>query len=436
MQSILKRKPLVIIFLTLFLDLVGFSIIFPLFPQLAKYYFEVDRENYFLNIIFNFIQKWSQDGIQPIVIFGGILSALYSFLQFLTAPLWGKVSDIIGRRPVLLISVFFLSISYLLWFFSGSFTLLIFARLIGGIMSGNISTATAVVADVTDESKRSRGMAVIGIAFALGFIFGPALGGLLALIRLDELYPFLVDFGVNPFSVPALLAFVLSVFNFLFLVKYFKETLPKSKRGKSKSSRTINILKLFSPLPYKGVSLINFSYFFFLISFSGMEFTLTFLAFDRFGYTSLQNAYMFIFIGFILIFVQGGFVRRRAREFGEKNFVLTGLVSITLSLLIIGLSGNEKILYLGLFFLATGASMTIPCLTTLVSLYTPKKEQGHSIGIFRSLGALARVCGPFIASICYWQLGDQFSYFLGAFFLLLPIAMMFFLPNRSSEKIL
>ena len=195
------KSTMSIVFLTLFLDLVGFSIIFPLFPSLAKHYLQYDGDNYFLNLIFNSVSSLTAAGgvtdkISGIVLFGGALGALYSFLQFIAAPLWGTISDRIGRKPVLLVSVFGLAVSYLLWFFSGSFTTLIIARFIGGIMGGNISTATAVVADVTTSKNRSKGMALIGIAFAFGFILGPAMGGIFSLIRLDELYPSLVQYGV------------------------------------------------------------------------------------------------------------------------------------------------------------------------------------------------------------------------------------------------
>ena len=329
--SPLAKKSLKIVFLTLFLDLVGFSIIFPLFPSMAKWYMEVDSKNYFLNLIFSGINSIvSSDPTQvfsSLVLFGGLLGALYSFLQFLAAPFWGSLSDKIGRRPVLIISISFLALSYLIWFFSGSFTLLILSRFLAGIMGGNISTATAVAADVTDNNNRSKGMAIIGIAFALGFILGPAIGGIFSTIDLTKIYPSLVAYGVNPFSVPALVAFLLSILNIFLVVKNFKETLPESKR-EAHSDRTSNIKELFKPLPYKGVNLTNFTNFLFISIFSGMEFTLTFLAFERLGYGPMQNAYLFVFIGVILALVQGGYVRRKAHSVGEKKLVLRGLFLI------------------------------------------------------------------------------------------------------------
>ena len=434
------KNSLKIMFLTLFLDLVSFSIIFPLFPALAKHYLAVDPDNIFLVGIFETIHQWftMTDGdplsMRSVVLFGGALGALYSFLQFVAAPLWGSLSDRIGRKPVLMISIFGLALSYLLWFFSGSFTLLILARFIGGIMGGNISTATAVVADVTRKENRSKGMAIIGIAFAFGFILGPALGGIFSLIDLTSYYPTWKAWGVNPFSMPAFIAFVLSSFNFFFIWKRFSETLPEEKRGLIKTSeRVINPVKLFKPLPIKGVNTTNFSNFFFLTAFSGMEFTLTFLAVERLSYSSFDNAKMFIFIGFIIALVQGGFVRRKAHQIGERKLTLMGMLSVIPGLLCIAYTQSSWLLYLGLFFLAVGSSMVIPCLTGLASLYSPVDSQGKSIGIFRSLGALARVFGPILASIIYWQMSSGSPYLFGAAFMLIPIALVLTLPHPEQN---
>lgn len=430
------KSSIKIVFLTLFLDLIGFSIIFPLFPQLAKHYLETDGDNYFLQLIFGGIANLTQVGgadVSAIVLFGGALGALYSLLQFVAAPLWGGISDRIGRKPVLMISVACLALSYGMWFFAGSFTMLILARFVGGIMGGNISTATAVVADVTEAKNRSKGMAFVGIAFALGFIFGPALGGISAQWDLTQTWPELAKYGVNPFSVPAAIACILSLYNFVSLWRKFEETLPASKRGDGAHQRTLNPLKLFAPLPYAGVNLTNFGHFLFLAAFSGMEFTLTFLAFERLGYSPMDNAYMFIFIGFVLAMVQGGVVRRRAASVGEKRMALMGLISVLPGLVLIGLAQTTWLIYAGLFFLAVGSAMAIPCLTSLVSLYTPAHEQGRSVGIFRSLGALARVIGPIAAALVYWRYGSATPYFAGALFLLLPIILIARLPQPPEQ---
>lgn len=423
------RGTVKVIFLTLFLDLVGFSIIFPLFPQLIDYYLRLNSENFLLKAIFNLMENITTLGgvaqtISPIVLFGGILGALYSFLQFVFTPFWGSLSDRIGRRPILLISVSGICLSYVIWFFSGNFTLLILSRLIGGIMGGNISTATAVMSDVTDEKTRTRGMAFVGMAFGAGFIFGPAIGGIASLMRLDEHFPVLKTWGVNPFSFPALIAFALAVINLIFIVMAFKETLPRERRGEHPSLRSANILKLLKPFGNKQINLTNFSYFSYILAFAGMEFTLTFLAVERLNYTSLQNGTMFIFIGTLMALIQGGYVRKYAHSVGEKKMALFGLFLLIPGLILLSRLHTEKILYLSLSFIAMGSALIIPCLTALVSFCATKETQGQVLGTFRSLGALARVIGPFAASVIYWRFGASTAYLVGTGMLFIPIALV------------
>lgn len=193
--------------------------------------------------------------------------------------------------------------------------------------------------------------------------------------------------------------------------------------------RSINPLKLFKPLPIKGVNLTNISYFFFITAFSGMEFTLTFLAVERLGYSSMDNAYMFIFIGFIIGMVQGGYVRRKAHQVGERKMALQGLIAIVPGLVLLAFTQSAWMLYFGLFFLAVGSAMTIPCLTSLLSFYSPKHMQGQSLGIFRSLGSLGRVLGPIYASLVYWKFGSILAYITGAALVFLPAMIVSRLPE-------
>jgi ferrochelatase len=418
-----------LMFWTLFIDIIGFSIIFPMFPKLAKFYLENDSNNFFLQGIFRLLNALSSMGnIGSIVLFGGILGALYSLLQFFASPFWGSLSDRMGRRPVLLISLFGIFLSYVLWIFSGSFTLLLLSRVIGGLMAGNMSVASAVVADVTRPENRSKGMAYIGIAFALGFIFGPAIGGILSHFDLTESFPHWINLGINPFSVPAAFAAVLTLWNFLRVFKNYDETLDQNNRTK----RSANILKLFAPRKVREVNLANLSYFFFITIFSGMEFTLTFLAVERLSYSPMDNAYMFIFIGVIIALVQGGYVRRKAQAMGERNMAGRGLLLIMPGLVLLGYAYSSWQLYLGLLFLSMGSAMAIPTLTSLVSLYSDKSEQGENLGIFRSLGALGRVFGPISAALIYWKYSSLAPYLIGAVALFIPIMILFKIPKHQT----
>jgi MFS family permease len=319
-----------------------------------------------------------------------------------------------------------LCVSYLVWIFSHSFLLLIISRVLGGAMGGNISVATAAMADSTDEKNRSKGMGMIGMAFGLGFILGPAIGAFLSGYNLDEKLPGL---GLNPFSAAAAGAFLLSLWNLSWVMRSFKESLPEETRGKAhRAGRPISPLKLFRGFDIPGVRRTNMVYFVFLVAFAGMEFTLTFLAKERLKYTSHDMMWIFIFVGLIIALVQGGVVRRMAPKIGEKKVTLYGLILLVPGLLITGTAQTGGMFYLGLAFLAVGSALATPCLTALASLYTPADRQGEVLGTFRSLGALSRAVGPIIACAAYWRLGSEYPYYGAAALVLLPLLLALGLP--------
>ena len=238
------QQTLKIVFLTLFLDLVGFSIIFPLFPDLLDYYVPEGGSSGSKSILTQFLAPLYQlaelcshpdPKFITTVLFGGILGSLYSLLQFIFAPIWGSLSDTHGRKKILLITIAGLALSYLIWGLSGNFLVLIVSRIVGGVMGGNLSVATAVVADVTPKEKRTSGMAIVGIAFGLGFIMGPAIGGILGQFNLLESHPSLVTIGINPFSVTAFFSLLLSLINLTWVYLKFEETLPIEARKKNSS---------------------------------------------------------------------------------------------------------------------------------------------------------------------------------------------------------
>ena len=426
-------------FIVLFLDLIGFSIIFSTFSKDVGILWPSRRQlwPFWMDAHTNRQPEcfaWSKVRSLQRSLFGGILGSIYSLLQFVFAPIFGTLSDRYGRKPILYISVLGIAVSYLFWMFASSFLLLVLARLLGGIMSGNISTATAVVADVTDKSNRSKGMATIGIAFGLGFIVGPAIGAFASLIDLTQLMPSLAEYGIHPFTTPAIIALALSLLNLWYIQTQFKESLPKNKRGKLAQNRSINPLKLFKVENYPGVSLNNFVYFLYLLTFSGMEFTLTFLSFERLGYTNVQQGIMFVYVGFVLSMIQGGYVRRKVGDVGELKMAYRGMIILVPGYALLGFTYSSWTLYLGLFLMAFGSAQVVPCLTSLVSKYAPENEQGRIVGVFRSLGALARAVGPLLACFIYWHLGGQTMYLLGAAFLILPIYLMKKLPDPNKLK--
>jgi MFS family permease len=434
------RKALWVVFGTLFIDLIGFSIIFPLFPAMMTHYRDVSDGAGLFGALYSALARLTQFVGSPegewgiIVLFGGALGALYSLLQFLCTPLIGRLSDRYGRRPVLLGGLTGIFLSNLLWFFAGSFELLVLSRVLGGMMSGNIATATAVVADVTDARSRSRGMAIIGIAFGLGFIIGPVLGGLLAAIDLTAHWPALAAWGVNPFSVPAGAAMLLAFGNVLQLLLRFDETLPPGGAPASGLRRTLNPLAMFRTKEHPGLGRTNLAYFLFFAAFSGMEFTLTFLAVDRLGFETRQNAYMFLFVGVWSALIQGGYVRRFSERIGPKRMVLHGLALTGPGLLLIGCVGvwpKVWLLFAGLALLGAGVAQVAPCLTALASMYGPPEEQGRVLGVFRSAGALSRAAGPLLGSVLYWRLGGAASYAFAGAFIVAPFLIAATLPDPS-----
>jgi ferrochelatase len=426
------KSTLKIMFLILFLDLLGFSVIFPLFPAMLEYYMVEAGESGLLSALLKGIHHFthlfpSANPTLQIVFFGGALSFIYSFLQFIMAPLLGRLSDKIGRKPVLLISLAGLSISYLVWGMAASFGLLLLSRVIGGIMSSNISTATAVVADVTTRQTRSAGMALIGIAFGLGFMCGPAIGGLLSLLDLSALFPVLKNYGINPFSAPALFSFILSITAFILVLKNFNETREVHKPAINSNE---SAFRLYLPAEsnLRKAVLANFV---FLSAFSGVEFILAFLTWERFAYSAFNNGMLFLYIGFIIIVVQGGYVRRKASQIGEVRLAIYGIFFLTAGLITIAFSEWQSLLWVGVLFLSTGSAIIMPCLSSLTSLLAPPGKQGEVMGSFRSLGALGRVIGPLSASLLFWNFGSGAPFLVCALALFIPWLLIRNLQNKN-----
>ena len=430
-----QRSPVGIIFLTIFLDLVGFSIIFPLFPAMLKYYFHEAQAGGllagFLSAAHSLAPGASDE--QVAVLFGGLLGSLYSILQFFASPFWGRLSDRVGRRKVLLFTVAGTAFSYLLWIFAGQFWMLVLARGFGGIMAGNISVATAAIADVTTAEKRSRGMALVGIAFGLGFILGPALGGWLSLYNISTNSGG-AALGLNPFSMCALASFALAVLNYFWVLVRFPETLPAEKRAanmpvelqtQTVTERLATIFKSNQP----AIRRTNLVSLFYTIAFSGMEFTLTFFAAERFHYSSVDMVKIFLFMGFVMVVAQGWLGRKYVPRIGEKPSVMIGLVCGIAGFLFLAWTPNVPWFYTGLAVFAVSVGLTSVCLPALVSLYSDATEQGRHIGSARAAQALGRAIGPLFISVIYFRTGAMVAYAVGAVAILIPLWLALRLPT-------
>ncbi len=433
-----KKATFGVVFLTIFLDMVGFSVIFPLFPAMLDYY--LNREDligggFLTNFVIS-LKEFAFEGNSQntsfrfeTVIFGGVLGSLYAILQFFFAPIWGRLSDKIGRRPVLLTTLFGTCLGYGLWIFAGDFWILVLSRVLSGIASGNLSVATASIADVTNRESRSKGMAFVGVAFGLGFVVGPALGGFASQWSIGEEIG--SAFGLNPFSVAACISFCLALVNLLWLAYSFKETLPPEKRGGAKDVKPV-IFQL-GKIKNSAVKDTCLAYLFYMISFSGMEFTLTFLAVERFAYEPLQIMKMFLLIGGTLIFAQGFFVRRFVGRIGEKRMAISGIFIGIIAFAMIALIKDEAIFFVSLFLMSTGVAFISPTLTSLTSLHSGDNDQGFHLGVFRSSGSIARAFGPLLAGLIFFKYGSSFAYLLGALFLLIPFWFLFRVPQPTSS---
>jgi MFS family permease len=427
-----KPLSLGVIFLTLYIDLIGFSIIFPLFPAMLEYYLGREGHGGLLGWMLANIDVLARltggGGSYLPVLFGGVIGSLYSLLQFLFAPYWGGLSDRLGRRRVLLLTVAGIAFSYLLWIFSGSFWLFILARLFGGAMSGNLSVATAAVADVTSRENRAKGMGLVGVAFGLGFITGPAIGGLMSGHNLLVHHPRLAAFGIHPFSIPALIAFAFCLLNLAWIYTRFAETLTPEAR-EAAAPRERHPLKALFGIADLRVRRSNLLYFVFALAFSAVEFSLAFLAADRFAYTPRQMTAIFVFIGFMSIFTQGVLVRKAVPLFGERRVLVAGVTLFMLALFLMGFATSQVVFYAGLACLSLGSGFTNSAISALISLYSSVDEQGRVLGVFRSLGSLARAIGPVVGGLIYWRLHPEGLYGLGGMIMLVPIIMSLRLPQ-------
>ncbi len=410
-----RRLSLGVIFLTLYIDLIGFSIIFPLGPDLMEYYLKLEGRTGALGWLLAqtdaLARAFQIDNYAP-VLFGGVLSSFFSILQFIFAPFWGAVSDRRGRRGVLLMTVTGTALSYLVWVCSGSFWLFLLSRIVSGAFSGNLSVATAAVADVTSREDRSKAMGLVGAAFGLGLVTGPTLGAITAHVNLLTYYPALEQFGINPFSVPALVAFALCLVNLVWIATRFPETLTPATRSEAREPRLRNPLSAIFGLKDPAVRRANLVAFVFSVAFVAMESALTFLATKRFGYTVRENGMLLGFLGLCAIVTQGYIVRKLLKVADEIRVLTFGLAFTAVGLLVIAYAGQPWMLYVGLAALALGSGLVNPSTSGLISLYAGAEEQGRVLGIFRSLGSLARAITPVLAGIAFWRFGSA-SVFVG-----------------------
>jgi DHA1 family tetracycline resistance protein-like MFS transporter len=377
------------LFLIVFIDLVGFGIIIPLLPFFGEHF-----------------------AASPVVI--GLLMASYSLTQFIAAPFWGRTSDRIGRRPVLLITLAGAAVSYVLLGFSNSLWMLFLARGLGGFMAGNISTAFAYVADITTPENRTKGMGVIGAAFGLGFIAGPAIGGILA--------------GSDPlnadYRTPSLAAAGLSCVALIMAFFLLKESLSEEIRKRIAGMPAKNRRQQFrEALATPGVGLLIGLSFLATFVFAGMETTFAMWSERRMGWGPQQNGYLFAFVGIIAAIIQGSVVGKLARRFGEINLIIQGAAALALGMLLIPFTNSLATLLAAMVIVGYGFSIITPSLNSLISLQVGAGEQGGIMGVGRSATTMARVIGPAWAGLLFSLFGMDWPYFGGAAVMVLVVIL-------------
>ncbi|MFN4299528.1 MAG: MFS transporter [Thermaurantimonas sp.] len=357
------KGALTVLFITVFLDLMGFGLIIPILPIFAK-----------------------ELGANGLVI--GVVASSYSFMQFMFSGFWGSLSDRIGRRPVILISIVIMVVAYIVFANAGSIAVLLISRLLSGLGAANLSAAQAFISDVSTPDKKAKNFGLIGAAFGLGFIVGPPLGGWLK-----------DSFGIEWVGYTAA---IFSVANFL--LAYF--ILPESLLTKNSTSSLWqnpfgNMVKVLRQSAVNQFFIINII---FITAFSMMQITAAILWHEKFRLSDAEVGYTFAFIGALAVVIQGSLLGKFTARFSEKSLLATGNLLMAVGLLAMPYIPVEWFVPLELLALALigfGNAFINPMLSSLLSTEVSALQQGFYLGILQSSGSLARLIGPVIGGSLY-----------------------------------
>lgn len=351
-----KKKgfpPILIIFLTVLIDMIGFGIVIPILP--------------FYSMQFH-ASPWQI----------GLLFGSFSLMQLFSAPMLGRWSDRIGRRPILLMSILGTAISFLILGLANSLWMLFLGRIIDGLSGGNISTAQAYIADVTPLDKRSTAMGLIGAAFGLGFVFGPAIGGLL---------------GHYSIQLPFFVASGLALFNTVAIFFCLPESLTEERR-KLHPAGGIPLSQAWKAAQESGLGSVMLCSFLSTVGFSLVTALFTLFTANRLHWTVRDNGILFAYIGILGVLIQGGMIRRLVPRTGERPLVILGCISLALSMALLPISNSVGLVVVASSLLAIGNGFVTPLLSGLASKSTEPKSQGAVMGLMQSTSSLGRMIGP------------------------------------------
>jgi len=387
-----NKSALSLIFLTVFIDLLGFGILIPILPSFGVKVLGIDETAI------------------------GVSIAIYSLVQFIFNPILGKLSDKHGRKPVIVFCLLINALGYVIFAFTSSFIILLVSRIVAGVGGSSIAVAQAYIADVTTKETRSKGMGLIGSAFGLGFVFGPLIGGFLSKYGYMETGLAAAAFSFTAFIVTIIL-------------------LPESNLERSKvvetKRRILNIDAILKAFKNPSLAILITLFFILTFSFANIYGTFALLGIQVYGFTDLQNGYMFGIIGLSSAIVQGGLIGPITKLIGKKRILIIGSFLIMITLALIPYAGNFLWLAVDSIFLSIGTGMLQPTLLSLISEVTSDAEQGITLGVNQSLSALARMFGPLWGGFTFEFLGYPFPFLTGATFMFLVVmATIFYIPRK------